>query len=160
MSQSAIPHRTANRTTRHSTPFGYGTADSTLQGPSGEAVFHPDPQRVGEIRHAAASFLHRSGVAGPVVDDAVLAVSELVTNAIQHGDGEVRVRISMAGGELRVSVTDRSPEPAEVRHAGIDDVSGRGLFLVTAFARSWGSSGEETWCTFRYPMADGGTVTP
>ncbi|MFI8437130.1 ATP-binding protein [Streptomyces sp. NPDC079020] len=123
-----------------------------------EVAFLPDPIRVPEMRRAATAFLRRSGISGPVVDDVALAATELVTNAIRHGDGAVHLCVSAVGGELRVSVTDQSPDRAEVRHADVEEVSGRGLFLVAAFAHSWGSSGQETWCTFRYPLGDDGAV--
>ncbi|MGQ4490864.1 ATP-binding protein [Streptomyces sp. SAS_281] len=123
-----------------------------------EVAFLPDPIRVPEMRQTTTAFLRRWRISGSVVDDVVLVVSELVTNAICHGDGAVRLSVSAADGELRVSVIDQSPDRATVRHADADDVSGRGLFLVAAFAHRWGSGGEETWCTFRYPLGDDGAV--
>ncbi|QEU97493.1 ATP-binding protein [Streptomyces kanamyceticus] len=127
-------------------------AETKVEQHAYQIAFLPDPIRVPEMRKTTAAFLRRSEVSGPVVEDAVLAVSELVTNAIRHGDGMVCLFVSVGSGGLRVSVTDQSPEQAEAKQADIGDLSGRGLLLVAALADNWGSSGEETWCTFRYPL--------
>ena len=132
-------------------------ADVPVKSHAFQAVFLPELPRVSEMRRATATFLRRSVWTVPLADDVVLAVSELVTNAIRHGDGEVKLRVSVANGEVRVTVTDGSPERAVLRQADADDESGRGLALVAAFAHRWGSRGRETWCTFRYPQ-EAGTV--
>jgi signal transduction histidine kinase len=59
-----------------------------------------------------------------------LIVSELTTNAIRHGEGPVRVRVSHAGGRLRVAVHDQGAGRPARRRAGADEESGRGLALV------------------------------
>ncbi|WP_241837511.1 ATP-binding protein [Streptomyces sp. CB02115] len=114
-------------------------------------AFRPDPRWVSETRRTTAAFLQRVPVPEPLVSDIVLAVSELVTNAIVHGDGDVCLRVSVGGQEVRVSVSDQSPERAVLVQAEDDRESGRGVLLVAAFAQAWGSSGAETWCSFRYP---------
>lgn len=158
MSQSTTVRRSPNLTDGQSMPVRPRAADIPVESHAYEVAFLPDPIRVPEMRQTAKAFLRRSGFSGTVVDGVALAVSELVTNAICHGDGAVRLRVSAVGGELRVSVIDQSPERAEVRHPTAEDVSGRGLLLVAFFADRWGSSGEETWCTFRYPLGDDGAV--
>ncbi|MFD9424956.1 MULTISPECIES: ATP-binding protein [unclassified Streptomyces] len=117
-----------------------------------QAMFLPDPLWVPEMRRAARVFLHRLGVRRSTVDGVELAVSELVTNAIQHGgsEAEVGLRISAIRGTVRVSVVDQNSAPAVLRRA--DAESGRGLLLVAAVADNWGSSGEEAWCEFRHPL--------
>ncbi|MDF3140964.1 MULTISPECIES: ATP-binding protein [unclassified Streptomyces] len=89
-----------------------------------------------------------------LTDDATLAVSELVTNAIKHGKGQsVGLRVRRSPYELRIEVTDGTPSPARLRSAGVADENGRGLFLVAALAREWGVSKDSktTWCIFRIP---------
>ncbi len=54
----------------------------------------------------------------------VLAVSELVTNAVVHGEGEVVLRITVGVDVVRVSVTDHNPAPAVLKEAGPDGESG------------------------------------
>ncbi|MFE2289854.1 ATP-binding protein [Streptomyces sp. NPDC059452] len=116
-----------------------------------QMAFRPDPRWVSETRRTTAAFLRRAPLPEPLVSDVVLAVSELVTNAIVHGGGDVCLRVSVDSQEVRVSVSDQSPERAVLVHAEDDRESGRGVLLVAAFAQAWGSSGAETWCSFRHP---------
>jgi anti-sigma regulatory factor (Ser/Thr protein kinase) len=80
------------------------------------------------------------------VDVAVLLVSELVTNAVTHGDAvpgapaAVTMLVRHCVGKLRVEVHDRSGDlPACVWPQAPDDSeTGRGLMLVDALAGEWG----------------------
>ena len=70
-----------------------------------------------------------------------LIVSELVTNAVAHGSGEVGVRVVLDGRMVRLEVTDgaRDREPVLVpRASAVDPNYGRGLRLVTGLADQWG----------------------
>ncbi|QQS25067.1 MAG: ATP-binding protein [Actinomycetota bacterium] len=72
------------------------------------------------------------------VASAELVVSELATNAVEHGQGdEVVVAVAYDGGELSIAVTaegDGVAEPAEWNLAGPDALVGRGLGIVKALA--------------------------
>ncbi|MDF9811665.1 serine/threonine-protein kinase RsbW [Streptomyces sp. SPB162] len=107
------------------------------------------------MRQTAGAFLRRCRVSEPVAGVVVLAVSELVTNAVVHGEGEVVFRITVAVDVVRVSVTDHNPAPAVLREAGPAGESGRGIRLVDAISDAWESSGKETWCEFRCASAAG-----
>jgi anti-sigma regulatory factor (Ser/Thr protein kinase) len=81
------------------------------------------------------------------VDVAVLLVSELVTNAVTHGDdgagtplAAVTMILRCSGGELRVEVHDRSRDMPVPVSLGVPDDSetGRGLMLVDTLAAEWG----------------------
>ncbi|MCX4530961.1 ATP-binding protein [Streptomyces sp. NBC_01669] len=109
----------------------------------------PDLRVVAVMRQVARAFLRRCRVSKPVAEFVVLAVSELVTNAVIQGEGEVIVQITVAGDVVRVSVTDHNPVPAALKEAGRDGESGRGIRLVDAISDVWESNGEETWCEFR-----------
>ncbi|MFI8949406.1 ATP-binding protein [Streptomyces sp. NPDC053750] len=109
----------------------------------------PDLAKIGEMRRIARAFLRRCRVSEPVAGLVVLAVSELVTNAVVHGEGEVVLRITVGVDVVRVSVTDHNPAPAVLKEAGPDGESGRGIRLVDAISDAWESSGEETWCEFQ-----------
>ncbi|WP_420036141.1 ATP-binding protein [Streptomyces sp. cg28] len=113
------------------------------------AAFMPHPTAVGDMRDSTAAFLRRFGLAGQLVGSVVLVVSELVTNAVQHGHGLVELEIHVTRGSVTVSVTDENPAPAVLKQVNSDDISGRGMALVAAYSDKWGSSGEETWCEFR-----------
>lgn len=81
----------------------------------------------------------------PVLNDAKLLVSELVTNSIQHAELEpddsieLSVEVDEAGGVIRVTVADPGPgfEPStSVRRASA--LGGRGLWLIEQIATRWG----------------------
>ncbi|MEU6553735.1 ATP-binding protein [Streptomyces sp. NPDC046915] len=118
-----------------------------------QAVFLPDLAKVGEMRQTAGAFLRRCRVSEPVAGVVVLAVSELVTNAVVHGEGEIVLRVTVAVDVVRVSVTDHNPAPAVLKETGPGGESGRGIQLVDAISNAWESSGKETWCEFRYARA-------
>jgi CheY-like chemotaxis protein/anti-sigma regulatory factor (Ser/Thr protein kinase) len=73
------------------------------------------------------------------VDDALLVVSELATNAVVHAESAFTVRLKLSGAALRIEVADEaatsSPEP---RVADDSAEGGRGLFLVSAVSSAWG----------------------
>lgn len=74
---------------------------------------------------------------------AELLVSELVTNAVRHACGPVRLRAltrldDQGGGVLRVEVFDGDRELPDVRSVSAESESGRGLRLVADLARCWG----------------------
>ncbi|NDZ76997.1 ATP-binding protein [Streptomyces sp. SID10853] len=116
-------------------------------------AFVPEHSSVARMRRVTRACMRHWRVDECLAGDVVLAVSELVTNSVQHGHGDVGLRVRYDGDELCVEVTDGNPAPAELRSAGDDDVSGRGLFLVAVLAKDWGVSndGKTTWCTFRVP---------
>jgi anti-sigma regulatory factor (Ser/Thr protein kinase) len=118
-----------------------------------DVAFVSDPASVGRARRITRAYLGLWRVTGELAENIVLAVSELLTNAVEHGTGDVKLRLRYADGELRIEVTDDDPTPAELRLAGDEDVSGRGLFLVAVLSRKWGVSkdGKTTWCIFRIP---------
>lgn len=108
----------------------------------------PNPELVGQARQATGACLPRWGVPPAVVDAVLLVVSELVTNAIIHGKGQVRLRVfHCEEGQLRVEVRDESRVPAQMRVTGDGDLGGRGLHLVEALSRKWGTSadGRTAW---------------
>ena len=88
--------------------------------------------------------LFQAKVDPSIITDFAISVSELVNNAIIHGNGsdvskEVTVRISITGSELRVTVCDqgRGFDPSQVDNPINDDnllkEVGRGIFIVKSF---------------------------
>ncbi|MFF3322171.1 SpoIIE family protein phosphatase, partial [Streptomyces sp. NPDC002889] len=91
-----------------------------------------------------------------LADDAQLLVSEVVTNAIRHGQGPVRLHVRRDSSEVTVEVSDHSHHPPQPRLAADDDESGRGLILVDTLAGDWGTrptdDGKTTWFTLPLTM--------
>lgn len=72
-----------------------------------------------------------------LVDSVVLAVSELVTNAVRHGRPDVSLELLRRASRVRVVVRDGEPtEPPGVGSGATspDAESGRGLAIVQALA--------------------------
>ena len=111
-----------------------------------------------DARGAAAARRHLRGVLRgtqleAVEDEALLVLSELVTNAVVHGRAPVELRLEHTGGHLLVEVRDGAEVPPQERHAAPDDEHGRGLALVSAVAERWGTKplrdGKSVWCVLR-----------
>ena len=71
--------------------------------------------------------------------DLELVVSELVTNAFDHGRGTIHLDLTHDGDELHGSVTDDGHGFAyETRKVGDRELRGRGLSIVDALVTRWG----------------------
>ncbi len=96
----------------------------------------------------------------PVADEAVLLLSELATNALEHtstaDDGQFRVMICRTATSLLIGVSDngsaKSPEPGPVDP---ESETGRGLGLVELIADRWGYCGGEHGRTVWFTMDTG-----
>lgn len=75
---------------------------------------------------------------GDVGSLAELLVSEVVTNAVEHGTSGGTVEIVALPAGLRVAVTDRSEGEPAVRHPSAEEPTGRGLSIVDQLSRWWG----------------------
>ncbi|MEU6357547.1 SpoIIE family protein phosphatase [Streptomyces sp. NPDC047072] len=108
------------------------------------------PQAVGHARRFTRRTLRVWNVPEDARDTALLVVSELVTNALVHTDGQVRLELVLVGQRLRVAVADASPRtPAKPTSIGWEATGGRGILLVEAVSASWGtvpvSGGKQVW---------------
>ncbi|WFE31977.1 ATP-binding protein [Micromonospora sp. WMMD975] len=74
-----------------------------------------DQAQVTELRHSVTSCAHAVGLAGQRLDDFVLAVNELITNAVRHGGGQGRLRLWRRTGELVCEVADHGSGISERR---------------------------------------------
>ena len=73
-------------------------------------------------------------------DIAILLTSDLVTDAILHGDGEsITLAIRCARGHLRIDVYDRSRYLPAGADTPADTQAASGLVLVAALSTQWGS---------------------
>lgn len=83
---------------------------------------------------------------------AALLTSEVVTNAVRHGSGDITLGLSAGTLLVLVEVGDDdvgTPRARELHHD--DDEGGRGLQIVTALASGWGvryrQPGKIVWFT-------------
>jgi anti-sigma regulatory factor (Ser/Thr protein kinase) len=68
-----------------------------------------------------------------------LVITELVSNALVHGRGQVVLRLQLDDGIVRGEVIDQGGGfEHEIRVRGADELGGRGLFLVEALTNRWG----------------------
>ncbi|WP_285497546.1 ATP-binding protein [Actinomadura sp. NBRC 104425] len=85
----------------------------------------------------------------PVLDDVILAVDEIVVNALRHTKsgqcgGSFTVEVLSTGDRIAVSVADQGgPGEPAARDAGELDETGRGLRTVALTATSWGWHGND-----------------
>ena len=110
---------------------------------------------------AARSFGEHSGCkthALELLDDALLLISELVTNSVLHGGPPILLAIECDGDALRVHVRDG--DAAAPQLGTTDDITaegGRGIPLVELISDTWGvvpveddyGSRKEVWFELR-----------
>jgi Histidine kinase-like ATPase domain len=131
----------------------------------------PDPTAVPLGRHFVAEQLRSWGLVGLVSDAAVIA-SELVSNAVLHGAGPLRIVVSLDEDGVELAVADRSGIPPQVPpvredlladldalnrqapgHQDARDPSqgigpagvvggGRGMHVIAALSHAWGYRAE------------------
>jgi anti-sigma regulatory factor (Ser/Thr protein kinase) len=88
-----------------------------------------------------------------LVDDVQLVTSELATNAIAHAHTTFMVTLEALDESVRLEVLDGSPSEPVMMKAQPMDTGGRGVAIVNALSREWGSSaslagGKSVWATF------------
>jgi anti-sigma regulatory factor (Ser/Thr protein kinase) len=112
-----------------------------------------------QAREATAKALSRWHCSPACVEDAMLIVSEMVTNAVRHGGGRVQLRLGRSAGFLRVEVGDASPAPPRLLPLDPTAECGRGLRIVDRLASRWGSrpvqDGKVVWVDLRCPRVAG-----
>ncbi|MER5407351.1 SpoIIE family protein phosphatase [Streptomyces sp. NPDC002769] len=96
-----------------------------------------DPAVVAQARKASAEQLRVWGL-DALAFTTELVVSELVTNAIRHAPGPVRLRL-IAEHALICEVSDGGATAPHLRHPKTTDEGGRGLFLISQFTQRWGT---------------------
>ncbi|MBU6531278.1 SpoIIE family protein phosphatase [Streptomyces sp. NPDC057245] len=108
------------------------------------------PEAVRHARRFTRRTLRSWDVADDTIDGVLLIVSELVTNALVHTDGQVRLDLALIGARLRAAVADASPRtPVKPTSIGWEATGGRGILLVEAMSATWGtlpvSGGKQVW---------------
>jgi serine/threonine-protein kinase RsbW len=114
-------------------------------------AFPAVPAQVGEARRFLAAIL--DGRAS--LDDALLCLSELATNAVIHSrsgrpGGRYTVSAELRPRRLRVAVRDQGGPWTQAEDP--DDPHGRGLLIVSRLAADWGRAGDATGWTVWFEM--------
>jgi len=120
----------------------------------------PDTSAPGLARAAAKR--HLAGEVSPErLGELFLVISELVSNALVHGRGQVVLRLQLEQGTVRGEVIDQGGGfEHEIRARGPEDVSGRGLFLVEALTNRWGIHEGTTHVWFELAAGSGASRQP
>ncbi|AOP49979.1 PAS sensor protein [Streptomyces lydicus] len=121
----------------------------------GDWSLAPEARSVARARELAREQLLDWGLQ-ELVDTTELLVSELVTNALRHGHGEIRLRL-LLDRTLVCEVWDADLAQPRRRRARDTDEGGRGLQLVGLLSQGWGSRrtprGKTVW--FELALPDG-----
>jgi anti-sigma regulatory factor (Ser/Thr protein kinase) len=120
--------------------------------------FPPDP---GSVPSARRFVLQAAGNAPADLRDAIAVMTaELAMNAVQHARTEFEVTVDLAGGTLRVEVTDSGHgQPAAAPMPPPESPRGRGLAIVDGLADAWGiissrhDQGNGIWFQIAVPAA-------
>lgn len=115
------------------------------------------PSAVAVARRRTREQLAAWGLKGETADDTQLIVSELVTNAVRYGTPPIELRL-IHDRTLTCEVRDAGSASPRLRHAGVVEEGGRGLFIIAQLAQTWGTrytaSGKTIWTEQTLPPAD------
>jgi len=95
------------------------------------------PDEIASARHFVAHHGQAWGY-DDVIEDALVVVSELVTNAILHAHSECDLLLKDADQILRIEVIDGGQGSPELQRPAAHAEHGRGLLLVSAMCAAWG----------------------
>lgn len=96
------------------------------------------PESAGLARAAVRKTIADWDLPEPI-DDALLIVSELVTNAFRYGAGSLVLHLTVEDGYLVVGVQDNQPASTPTpKNVPDTQPDGRGLKLISAIASQWG----------------------
>lgn len=121
------------------------------------------PSSVTAARHLVRDDLMSQELPSPLVEDALVVVTELVGNAVRHArplrgankEGVVHLRWDVTGPSIRIEVTDGggSHQP-HVEPPSLADTGGRGLAIVSAVASDWGVTSDGDQVTVYAVVSD------
>jgi anti-sigma regulatory factor (Ser/Thr protein kinase) len=135
----------------------------------GEPLAHADADLTGlvEPQSVARGVMRRvlAGMDDEWVEAVVLVADELVGNADQHAaaEGPMGIAVDRYGWGVAVQVSDSGSDigaiPRDPKLPDLEELGGRGLFLVNALASAWGvqpvSSGKRVTAIFLHQLTGG-----
>ncbi len=93
---------------------------------------------VGRAREFVAGTFASWGIGPDTVDDALIIVSELVTNAVTHAASACEVQLAVDASAVRISVIDTGAGTPDPQPFSDTLPHGRGLHIVGALSSAWG----------------------
>jgi anti-sigma regulatory factor (Ser/Thr protein kinase) len=90
-----------------------------------------------KARQHVSAFLKRPDVSTDVVNDVVLAVSELVTNAVEAGATSIELCVDVTKHDITMSVDDDTAGWPTLAAPDPNSTRGRGLAIVAKTADNW-----------------------
>nr|WP_254553197.1 ATP-binding protein [Kitasatospora sp. MMS16-BH015] len=155
-------------------PLGAVPGEGSAEGPEPgvwrfSAVAHE--AAVPQTRHAVRDRLLAQGMAGQqyqeLIDDVLLIVSELVSNAVTHAavlSPYLTAELRIGGGWVRISVEDGHPYRPRALESDLGQLGGRGLLLVKSVTlqaggvcdvERTGEGGKVIWASLPIPEKSG-----
>ncbi|MEU1116983.1 MULTISPECIES: ATP-binding protein [unclassified Streptomyces] len=117
------------------------------------------PSRIRQVRRIVSAQL-RYWHLDPLIDQAAIGVTELLTNVHRHAEPDkvCTVEIELLLDRLTVSVHDHDPRLPQIGEPDPLATCGRGLAMVAAVSEAWGVSpqgdaGKTVWFTLPTPVA-------
>lgn len=102
-----------------------------------------EPAAVHVARAHAQATLSEWAIEPGVIEDALLIVSELATNAVRHSQppesgGQFVLTLIHLPETLQIYLADDDPRPPVMQHPAENATGGRGLLLVSELSAMWG----------------------
>ena len=113
-------------------------------------VLPPESSSASAVRSLVRSFCAQWDMSGEACHDALVVVSELVSNVVDHAGTLCVLRAQLNGPELHLDVRDfyRCPPP-QAQPNTPQSPRGRGLWLVSLLTKRWGvtefDDGKSVW---------------
>ncbi|MBO0847617.1 MAG: MEDS domain-containing protein [Nocardioides sp.] len=117
------------RVCREHSAFVTPEVSSATAGATGSRVFLPAPQAVSAARRFVAEMLEEWGQTR-VLDDVILIVSELATNAVLHGGSPFRASVRREGDSVLIEVEDANAGYPYREPRRLEGLDGRGIAIV------------------------------
>ncbi len=154
--------RRASRTQRffHCGVAGIGAERREVRA-TGTVLLPFAPASVAVARQRLTADLIKAGIVNAAVGDAVLVVSELLSNSIRHAQplpgANVQVAWVVDDDSVEVAVSDGgSPTRPRPAHASLSALGGRGLDIVAYLSCRWGvrtdDAGLTVWAVLAAPV--------
>lgn len=116
-------------------------------------IVHPVPRRPDAPRLARRQVHELAGtLPGDLLWAVELVVSELVTNAVMHGAGQITLTLELVEQGVLVGVDDEGGgTPVARATAEMTNEDGRGIAMIARLAKEWGirqrpHGGKVVWC--------------